>query len=111
MFERRTGPGAAGAGFLPCQRLAAHSRDEHCVLPGAGPETGVPGFPTISSIDGLKYMSGQMYVEYQIPEVVTHPYPIVMIHGAAQTGSNLIATPDGQPGWASSPTKQRNGAR
>src|ERR1700674_4862055 len=35
-----------------------------------------------SSIDGLKYMSGQMYVEYQIPEVVTHPYPIVMIHGA-----------------------------
>jgi hypothetical protein len=23
-------------------------------------------------------MSGQMYVEYQIPEVVTHPYPIVM---------------------------------
>jgi pimeloyl-ACP methyl ester carboxylesterase len=53
-----------------------------------------------SSIDGLKYMSGQMYVEYQIPEVVTHPYPIVMIHGAAQTGSNFIATPDGQPGWA-----------
>ena len=53
-----------------------------------------------SSIDGLKYMSDQMYVEYQIPEVVTHPYPIVMIHGAAQTGSNFIATPDGQPGWA-----------
>jgi hypothetical protein len=23
-----------------------------------------------------------------------------MIHGAAQTGSNFIATPDGQPGWA-----------
>jgi len=53
-----------------------------------------------SSIDGLRYMSGQMYVEYQIPEVVTRPYPIVMIHGAAQTGSNFIATPDGQPGWA-----------
>jgi hypothetical protein len=29
-----------------------------------------------SSVDGLKYMSGQMYVEYQIPEVVTHPYPM-----------------------------------
>lgn len=50
-----------------------------------------------SSIDGLKYMSGQMYVEYQIPEVVTHPYPIVMIHGAAQTGSNFIATPGTSP--------------
>jgi len=53
-----------------------------------------------SPTDGLKYMSNQMYVEYQIPEVVTHPYPIVMIHGGAQTGSNFIATPDGQPGWA-----------
>src|ERR1700693_5250734 len=51
-----------------------------------------------SSIDGLMYMSGQMYVEYQIPDVVTHPSPIVMIHGAAETGSNFIATPDGQPG-------------
>src|SRR5712691_6249989 len=53
-----------------------------------------------STSDGLKYMANQMYVEYQIPQVVTHPYPIVMIHGAAQTGSNFIATADGQPGWA-----------
>jgi pimeloyl-ACP methyl ester carboxylesterase len=53
-----------------------------------------------SAADGLKYMSGQMYVEYQIPETVTHPYPVVLIHGGAQTGTNFIATPDGQPGWA-----------
>src|SRR5471030_3516737 len=46
-----------------------------------------------STADGLKYMSNQLYVEYQIPENVTHPYPIVMIHGAAQTGSNFIMTP------------------
>src|SRR5260221_14768031 len=51
-----------------------------------------------SAADGLKYMSGQMYVEYQIPAVVTHPYPIVMIHGGAQTGTNSISTPDRQPG-------------
>jgi pimeloyl-ACP methyl ester carboxylesterase len=53
-----------------------------------------------SAADGLKYMAGQMYVEYQIPGAVTHPYPIVLIHGGAQTGTNFISTPDGRPGWA-----------
>ena len=32
-------------------------------------------------------MQGQMYVEYLLPENRTQPYPIVMIHGAAQTGT------------------------
>ena len=45
-------------------------------------------------------MANQMYVEYQVPKTVTHPYPVVMIHGAAQTGTNFLATPDGRPGWA-----------
>jgi pimeloyl-ACP methyl ester carboxylesterase len=45
-------------------------------------------------------MAGQMYVEYLTPERVTHPYPIVMIHGTAQTGTNFMGTPDGRPGWA-----------
>ena len=45
-------------------------------------------------------MSGQMYVEYRIPQQVRHPYPIVMIHGGGQTGSNFLATPDDRPGWA-----------
>ena len=57
-----------------------------------------------SSSDGLKYMSGQMYVEYQIPEVVTHPYPIVMIIGAAQTRTNVCAAPDGLPSCHASRT-------
>lgn len=45
-------------------------------------------------------MAGQMYVEYRIPAKVTQPYPIVMIHGAAQTGTNFTGTPDGRKGWA-----------
>jgi pimeloyl-ACP methyl ester carboxylesterase len=49
---------------------------------------------------GKRLMAGQMYVEYLTPERVTHPYPIVMIHGTAQTGTNFIGTPDGRPGWA-----------
>src|SRR5215216_5372919 len=45
-------------------------------------------------------MQGQMYVERYTPERRTQPYPIVMIHGAAQTGSNFTGTPDGRKGWA-----------
>ena len=45
-------------------------------------------------------MVGQMYVEYQIPEKLEHPYPVVMIHGGSQTGTNFTGTPDGRDGWA-----------
>lgn len=49
---------------------------------------------------GGRHMSGQMYVEYRIPARVTKPFPIVMIHGGGQTGTNFLTTPDGRPGWA-----------
>lgn len=47
-----------------------------------------------------KMLAGQMYVEYFLPQNRTHPYPIVMIHGAGQSGSNFTGTPDGREGWA-----------
>ena len=47
-----------------------------------------------------QYMAGQMYVEYQVPKNVRHPYPVVMVHGAGQTGTNFLSTPDDRPGWA-----------
>jgi pimeloyl-ACP methyl ester carboxylesterase len=43
---------------------------------------------------------GQMFVEYQIPAVQTSPYPIVLIHGNFQNGSNFLGTPDDRQGWA-----------
>lgn len=43
---------------------------------------------------------GQMFVAYRAPERVTQPYPVVMVHGTAQTGTNFLGTPDGRPGWA-----------
>jgi pimeloyl-ACP methyl ester carboxylesterase len=49
------------------------------------------------------HMSGQMYVRYQIPVArASHKnrYPVVMIHGAGQQGTNFSGTPDGRPGWA-----------
>src|ERR1700755_3702321 len=53
-------------------------------------DSSVPGSP----------MTGQMYVEYFIPKTLTHPFPIVMIHGGSQTGTNFTGTPDGREGWA-----------
>jgi pimeloyl-ACP methyl ester carboxylesterase len=50
--------------------------------------------------NGQQIMAGQMYVQYQIPQRRTHPYPIVMWHGGGQTGTNFLGTPDGRPGWA-----------
>ena len=52
-----------------------------------------------TSVEGSP-MVGQMYVEFQIPQERKHPYPIVMIHGGSQTGTNFTGTPDGREGWA-----------
>jgi pimeloyl-ACP methyl ester carboxylesterase len=45
-------------------------------------------------------MSGHIYAEFQIPSKRTHIWPIVMIHGGSQTGTNFTGTPDGREGWA-----------
>jgi pimeloyl-ACP methyl ester carboxylesterase len=53
-----------------------------------------------STVNGKEVMAGQIYAEYQVPANKTHPYPIVMVHGAIQTGTNFTGTPDGREGWA-----------
>jgi hypothetical protein len=60
------------------------------IFAGGAMDAGRPGVPTV----------GHMYVEFQIPQKVTHPYPVVMIHGGRQTGTNFTGTPDGRDGWA-----------
>ena len=45
-------------------------------------------------------MAGQLYAEFQIPQALDHPFPIVMVHGGGQTGTNFTGTPDGREGWA-----------
>ena len=47
-----------------------------------------------------RIMAGQMYVEVLVPKKVRRPYPLVLIHGAAQTATNWMQTPDGRKGWA-----------
>src|SRR6478672_13406861 len=49
---------------------------------------------------GKEIMQGQIYVEVLAPKAQKRPYPLVLIHGAAQTATNWMGTPDGRKGWA-----------
>jgi pimeloyl-ACP methyl ester carboxylesterase len=49
---------------------------------------------------GKSVMQGQIYVEVLAPKKQRRPYPLVLIHGAAQTATNWMGTPDGREGWA-----------
>ncbi len=53
-----------------------------------------------ASDDGKTRAHGQMFVEMYVPGTVTHPYPLILFHGAGQTNVNWLTTPDGRPGWA-----------
>jgi pimeloyl-ACP methyl ester carboxylesterase len=80
----------------------------------ANPPASVPTFPTTNvartgffyvggqyvGAPGKEVMDGAMYVEVWVPKSIRHPYPVVFFHGAAQTGTNWLQTPDGRPGWA-----------
>jgi pimeloyl-ACP methyl ester carboxylesterase len=75
----------------------------------AAPPPGTPA-PTLIDQEGNFFVggtlnpngriSGQMYVEFQIPHVQKHQYPLVFIHGGGQIGPFFWTTPDGRPGWA-----------
>jgi pimeloyl-ACP methyl ester carboxylesterase len=96
---------AAGALALLCLATASPSR---AAEPGAADGPFRPTQPAGYFFVGGRYAtaggkttaSGQMFVEYRVPERVTQPYPIVLVHGTAQTGTNFLGTPDGRPGWA-----------
>jgi pimeloyl-ACP methyl ester carboxylesterase len=45
-------------------------------------------------------VTGQLYAEYFIPKKQTSRFPIVMVHGGSQTGTNFTGTPNGREGWA-----------
>jgi pimeloyl-ACP methyl ester carboxylesterase len=53
-----------------------------------------------TTVNGHTYVVGQMYVEMRIPAKLTHPYPIIMVHGGTRTGTTYTGTPDGRESWA-----------
>ncbi|HXA77830.1 MAG TPA: alpha/beta hydrolase [Candidatus Acidoferrales bacterium] len=49
---------------------------------------------------GQEVMNGAEYVEVMVPKKIRRRYPIVFLHGAGQTGTDWLQTPDGRAGWA-----------
>lgn len=49
---------------------------------------------------GKEVMHGSMYVEVMVPKKIRHANPIMFLHGAGQTGTDWLLTPDGRAGWA-----------
>jgi pimeloyl-ACP methyl ester carboxylesterase len=90
----------AGAALICAAALglaSAHAQDAPLVIAkqgyffvGGKIDPKLEGSPTV----------GHMYVEFQVPRQLSHPYPVVMIHGGSQTGTNFTGTPDGREGWA-----------
>jgi pimeloyl-ACP methyl ester carboxylesterase len=50
--------------------------------------------------NGQTYQRGPLFVEWETPEEVTRPWPIVLLHGGGYQGTEWFDTPDGRPGWA-----------
>src|SRR5689334_17311542 len=42
---------------------------------------------------------GQACVEYFIPQELTQPWPLVLVHGGGGQSTDYLGTPDGRPGW------------
>jgi pimeloyl-ACP methyl ester carboxylesterase len=51
-------------------------------------------------IGGKQVLTGHLYAEFQIPHDQRCPYPVIMVHGGGQSGTNYTGTPDGREGWA-----------
>ncbi len=48
----------------------------------------------------VRHQRGPMFAEWEAPEQVTRPYPIVLVHGGGFQGTEWLDTPDSRPGWA-----------
>jgi len=79
--------------------LCSAAADSHKPLNLAQDSYFFVGGRYVKAPDG-EIMVGQMYVHALVPASVTKPYPIVMIHGVGQSGTNFEGTPDGREGWA-----------
>lgn len=94
--------GVCLAGALP---RVAHAQTEMTKLKAYTGAFQVGGsYQTVPNLGaagaGSTVMDGAMYVNYVIPYNVTHPYPIILIHGGVGTGQAFLSTPDGRTGWA-----------
>jgi pimeloyl-ACP methyl ester carboxylesterase len=90
--------------------FGANAKDEA----GAAPPKSIPTFSTANIARtgffyvgghyvgpaGKEVMGGAEYVEVMVPKKIRRRYAIVFLHGAGQTGTDWLQTPDGRAGWA-----------
>jgi len=98
---RRRAAGAAAAALLSIAVTATHAQSPAAATPLSIAKQGyLFAGGRYSTEGGQPVLSGHLYAEYQIPSRQTHPWPVVMIHGGWQSGTNFTGTPDGREGWA-----------
>lgn len=68
------------------------------LLTARGGQLWIPG-DIITTSHGT-VQSGPMYVQWIAPETITHPEPLVFVHGGGAQGSDWLGTVDERPGWA-----------
>ena len=52
------------------------------------------------TLDGETYQRGPLFAQWEAPETVSRPWPVVLVHGGGYQGTEWLTTPDGRPGWA-----------
>ncbi len=94
-------PQAGGAPKAPAKPASAKGTQSEKMAPLEIAREGyVFASGSYSTVKDEKVMAGQMYAEFQIPVHRKSPYPIVMVQGGSQSGTNFTGTPDGREGWA-----------
>lgn len=58
-----------------------------------------PGGPPSKVDANGTYVTGQMYVQYFVPDPERGAVPLLLWHGGGLTGVSFETTPDGRPGW------------
>ena len=105
---------AAAAGLVALMLGAGSPARARDAASTAAPPSSIPTFSTAdiastgffyigghyADAGGKTYMDGAEYVEVMVPKKIRSRYPLVFLHGAGQTATDWLQTPDGRPGWA-----------
>ncbi|MFC5952295.1 alpha/beta fold hydrolase [Pseudonocardia lutea] len=86
----------------PAEAAAPAPRWDPAAVPARLSRRGIYWVPgsRVSSAEGT-LPCGPLFVEWEAPEHITEPYPLVLIHGGGGQGTDWLGTPDGGAGWAS----------
>src|SRR5262245_8921069 len=88
---------SAHAGYLKGPLLLC---DQGSVFVGGSPKTTFYATSSTPAATPSQITIGQMYVQFQIPALLSRKWPLIMVHGSTHSGACVEATPQGTEGWA-----------